>query len=88
MAYAKWGWENSDVYLYGGATGPPPDGVNVITCCGCILARPDPDDWLMGPSLDFETREGILAHLAEHEAAGHVVPESAIERIRDDDWVT
>jgi len=86
MAYARWGWENSDVYLFGGFTGLAP-GVHVITCCGCLLAREDEEDWLMSPSLDFGTKGEILAHLAGHQAAGHVVPESAIERIRDDDWV-
>ena len=88
MAFAKWGWGNSDVYLFGGYTGQPPDEIHVITCCGCLLAREDEDDWLMGPSLDFGTKAEILAHLAAHRAAGHVVPESAIERITDEDWVT
>jgi len=87
MAYAKWGWENSDVYLFGGVAARPPDDVHVITCCGCLLARDDEEDWLMSPSLDFRTKGAILAHLAEHRAAGHVVPQSAIEQITDDDWV-
>lgn len=87
MSYAKWGWENSDVYLFGGVAHPPPDDVHVIVCCGCLLARDDPEDWLMSPSLDFETKAGILAHLQIHRAAGHVVPESAIERIEADDWL-
>lgn len=88
MAYARWGWENSDVYLFGGFAGQPPDDVHVITCCGCLLAREDAEDWLMSPSLDFETKGAAIAHLAEHQAAGHIVPESAIERITADDWVT
>ena len=88
MAYARWGWDNSDVYLFGSVTRPPPDDVHVIVCCGCLLARDDPDDWLMSPSFDFETKAGILDHLQVHREAGHVVPESAIERIEADDWLT
>ena len=84
IAYAKWGWENSDVYLFGGYIRY---GTPVITCCGCLLARDDPDDWLMSPSFDFETKEGILGHLRVHQDAGHVVPESAIRRIEADDWL-
>ena len=88
IAYAKWGWENSDVYLIGGVKRPPPDDVHVITCVGCLLIREDPDDWLMSRSLDFGTKQEILDHLSEHEAAGHVVPDSAISAICADDWVT
>lgn len=87
MSYAKWGQENSDVYLFGGVAHPPPDDVHVIVCCGCLLAREDPDDWLMSPSLDFGTKEAVLAHLQEHLDAGHTVPGSAIERIQSDDWL-
>lgn len=87
MAFAKWGWENSDVYLFGGVIHPPPDDVHVIVCCGCLLAREDPDDWLMSESLDFETKEAVLAHLARHRNAGHTVPQSAVDRITEDDWI-
>lgn len=87
MAFAKWSWENSDVYLIGGVERPPPDDVHVITCIGCLLGRDDEDDWLMSPSFDFRTKEGILGHLQVHREAGHVVPESAIERISADDWI-
>lgn len=86
MPYAKWG-PDSDVFLFSGVAAPPDDDVHVIVCCGCLLARDDPDDWLMSPSFDFKTREGILSHLRVHLDAGHIVPESAVERIRSDDWL-
>lgn len=86
MPYARWG-PDSDVFLFGGVAHPPPDDVHVIVCCGCLLIREDPDDWLMSPSLDFRTKEEILAHLKEHLDAGHVVPFDAIVRIKEDDWI-
>lgn len=87
VPYARWG-PDSDVFLFGGVAHPPPDDVHVIVCCGCLLIREDEEDWLMSPSLDFETKQGILDHLSEHEAAGHVVPDSAISAICADDWLT
>lgn len=86
IVYARWG-PDSDVFLFGGVEHSPPDDVHVVTCCGCLLIREDPDDWLMSPSLDFRTKEALLAHLAEHREAGHVVPEFAVKRIREDTWI-
>jgi hypothetical protein len=31
MSYARWGWNSSDVYIYGGTS----TGGNVLVCCGC-----------------------------------------------------
>lgn len=87
MPFARWG-PDSDVFLFGGVAHPPPDDVHVIVCCGCLLARKDPDDWLMSPSLDFKTKDAILAHLEKHRAAGHKVPAAAVDRITDDDWIS
>ena len=87
MSYARWGWENSDVYLVGCVLRPPPDDTHLITCIGCLLIRDDEEDWLMSPSLDFETKDGILNHLEDHRKAGHVIPESAIEKIKEDSWL-
>lgn len=44
-------------------------------------------EWDYGPLQEFDTIEGILEHLAEHKRAGHCIPPSCVERLRDDDWV-
>lgn len=88
MAYVKFGWEKSDVYLFGGVTGASPDDDRVIVCAMCMLNATGPEeDRYDRESEVFGTKEAVLAHLGEHRAAGHVVPESAIEKIRNDDWI-
>lgn len=59
---------DSDVYVYF-------NGEGTYTCCGCKLRR---DDW------DHATPEKILAHLAEHEKAGHMVPTHCTKRLKKD----
>jgi len=43
--------------------------------------------WDYGPLQSFDTTAGILAHLEWHRAAGHTVPESCIEALKQDDWL-
>lgn len=49
---------------------------------------PDPSHWMRGLAWkvhpDFHSRNGekFIAHLEEHRAAGHLVPQRAIDRIR------
>lgn len=87
MAYVKSGWEKSDVYLFGGVTNAPPNDTHVIVCSGCLFYRSDDGDPFSGRDVNFHSPYSVLAHLEEHRAAGHVVPESAIEKIRNDDWI-
>lgn len=62
----------SDVYIFADIYGG-------ITCCGCFL----------GPnSFNCETVDEMLSHLEKHKAAGHEVPERAIEcLIEDREWI-
>lgn len=87
MAFARFGWDKSDVYLYGGVLDGP-CYLHVIVCAMCLLDATDDDrDIYDRESLDFETKDRLLAHLDEHKAAGHTVPQAALDRIRDDDWI-
>lgn len=74
MSYVRWGWENSDVYIFGGTYG---EGENFIECCGCPLNG------------DFEfirfTNYGdLLRHIDDHRGAGDHVPRFVDERIREE----
>lgn len=90
MAFARFGWDGSDVYLYGGVTGPDFDDLSthIIVCGGCLLLQGEDCGHPWGEYADFSSRDKLLAHLREHRAAGHIVPESAIERIMTEDWIT
>lgn len=85
MSYAKFGWDNSDVYLFGSVLDLPPNDAHVIVCALCRLD--DHDDRWERESLDFETKEELFAHLNLHRAAGHVIPASAMQAIEEDDWI-
>lgn len=98
MSYARFGWDGSDVYVFGSKT---PDGVHEIECCGCRLTsdyrKPPPGHRLaekypdlefdFGPPQHYRTKAGILAHLAEHAEAGHHVPPECIGEIRETGWI-
>ena len=58
--------DRSDVYMYEGRDG--------ISCCGCALDKRG--------HADFDGPEAALAHLEAHVAAGHKVPEGALECLR------
>lgn len=57
MSYARFS-RTSDVYLYADVKGG-------LTCCGCALQS----DW--AAFINMQTPEEAIAHLREHEAAGH-----------------
>lgn len=69
MSYCRFN-ENSDVYLY--VTQEDDDRI-VWVCCNCCL-REEPDGLFASP-------EEALAHLREHQAAGHKVPQAALDRL-------
>jgi hypothetical protein len=68
VSYCRFWWDDSDVYVYADVSGG-------ITCCACGLA---------GSSVNVETPAEMLAHLLEHRAAGHTVPEHALEALREE----
>lgn len=45
-----------------------------VSCCGCAF----------GGSKHFDSTDAILAHLAEHKAAGHHVTDETVAEIEDD----
>jgi hypothetical protein len=70
MSYARFGWGGSDVYVY-------LDSYGSLVCCGCALTEATAE-WPLGRSPHVYSTDAMLAHLAEHQAAGHTVPESCI----------
>jgi hypothetical protein len=84
MSYARFGCEDSDVYVY-------LDCNRYLCCCACALNETAPNA-LCPPSSRFLTTDALLAHLRDHAAAGHNVPTSTVadlERDRDenDAWI-
>jgi hypothetical protein len=72
MAYARFGAEGSDVYLWPGDIG--------YVCDLCAIALKE-----AGRSRTYmEHPEEAIAHLEQHRAAGHVVPESAFNELREE----
>jgi hypothetical protein len=70
MSYARFWWEGSQVYVYDDVDGG-------ITCDTCALAATD-TEW---PSFNCATRSEMAAHLVLHRAAGHNVPQYAIDNL-------
>lgn len=86
MSYARFG-DDSDVYVFTAAEG--------LECCGCILqARQYVEDSRhpLGGYLEsvgeivphvFRSNAMMIEHLMLHREKGHIVPERALERLRD-----
>lgn len=80
MSYVRWSspghpWDyDSDLYIFddvGGGT----------TCCGCLLSD-DENSW-NGDRDGNPVHPETVAHVFEHIAAGHAVPDFVIERLSD-----
>ena len=67
MSYARFG-PDSDVYVFADIDGG-------YRCCFCAFSR-------SGPSFRCDTAAEMIEHLREHRAAGHTVPEDAIEELQ------
>lgn len=82
MSYARWGLEQSDVYVYPTEYVDPNDGhlKRAIVCCGCT-GEPELENEVPGNFIGHCPKE-MLDHLLEHRERGEVVPESALERLR------
>jgi hypothetical protein len=66
MSYARFS-DESDVYVY-------EDSTHGLVCCMCILTS----KWFIAGN-DYQA---LLTHLAEHRAAGHLVPDDAITQLQ------
>jgi hypothetical protein len=69
MSYCRFAWDNSDVYVFG-------IGNNEFQCCGCLLQEHS--------SFYCNGQEAMIKHLLEHRKAGHVVPQHAIDRLKEE----
>lgn len=70
MAYARYGADGSDVYVFMHYNG-------CFVCFGCEDA-PNEDE------LRLPSRSALIAHLEDHRKRGHFVPEQAFERLRSE----
>lgn len=68
MSYCRFGWDNSDVYIFQHVQAG-------LECCGCHL---DPKKW------DYTDVAEFLAHLDRHKDVGHVVPKGVRRSIVED----
>lgn len=74
MSYARIG-VYSDVYVFHSAGG-------WLECCGCSLTEPEGDAIFGFARIDTPRR--MLRHLDEHVSHGHLVPDFAYDRIREE----
>ena len=87
MSYARFGWDGSDVYVFGNTDGQ-------YECSGCALQEVEwveqPTLWLGGflkpvgeivPHV-FDTPGEMVDHLMAHRAAGQTVPDDCIAELR------
>jgi hypothetical protein len=80
VSFVRFGTDGSQVYIYDDiAVGP--------TCCFCALAKRSHDEGGNLHWVDFATRDldAMLAHIAEHRAAGHTVPDW-VDQVLRDEW--
>lgn len=77
MSYARFG-PDSDVYVFPTGDG---EGTTWITCQHCSLmhAAAELDDDYIAPDATL-----MLIHLKAHQAAGHKVPQAALDRLDDE----
>lgn len=75
MSFVRFGVEGSQVYIF-------EEAGETKVCCGCALTPG------VGWPEFFRTHDlaAMLAHVAEHRAAGHVVPDWVDDILRDE-WV-
>jgi hypothetical protein len=84
MAFVRMGQDGSQVYIFDHVGG-------YKTCCHCPFTKPRPAPAPGYPDHvtwdDFKTTEldAMLAHVAEHRAAGHVVPDW-VDQVLRDEW--
>lgn len=69
MSYARFGWDNSSVYVFGTRNWENKD---VLECCGCIR---NPQSFYA-----YDEQE-MIEHLEWHRSYGDVVPQSAIDML-------
>ena len=82
MSYARFS-EDSNVYVFATIE----KGAHVAECCGCLLIPRDDEGDATAPWPQYDSPDGIITHLREHQAAGHKVPDYAFRSIMEDTWI-
>ena len=77
MAFVRFGVDGSQVYIYE-ETG------DTKVCCMCAFTERRPETGRWDPDFRTADLDAMLAHLAEHRAAGHVVPAWVDKNLRDE----
>lgn len=72
MSYARFGWDDSDVYVFLSSHG--------LTCQNCMLLDEDALS-----SFNASNTKDMVTHLKKHTKAGHNVPGDTIQLLLDDD---
>ena len=67
MSLCRFGWDNSDVYVFYDVGG-------VINCCGCHLGK---------MSFYADTEQQMIDHLREHQKNGDHVPEYVFDELAE-----
>lgn len=75
MAYAR--FFDSDIYIYSHVDG-------YIECCACWLNDKLEEYSLFGLSEKIQDDETLLAHIQEHRARGHNIPDDLEQEILSD----
>lgn len=75
MSYARFGWDQSDVYVYSTKF----NGKDFIVCAMCYFG-----DEMEGSFYAESTLE-MLDHLKAHQKAGHLVPHDTFDALITDD---
>lgn len=89
MSYARFGWDNSDVYVFLSS----PSGK--LECCACSIMPPVKHDppvknffgtLISESSVSFyaETPQEMIKHLEEHITEGDTVPDETFQDIKSD----
>lgn len=79
MSYCRWG-KDSDVYVYGTAFYDKDKRRTVypFVCQDCALDERAQLTFMAATAYD------MVSHLLEHREKGHLVPEDALERLREE----
>jgi hypothetical protein len=97
VSFVRFGVDGSDVYIYDDVRGYKiccgcilakslPDRTDAELAELRVAPGIDPELWRARWEPDFTTNDldAMLAHVAEHRAAGHVVPEWVDQALRDE----
>lgn len=67
MSITRFGYDNSDVYVYVSDQG--------VECCGCLIHDRE------STRICLKTGAEMIAHLRKHQEAGHHVPDHAFTEL-------